>query len=240
MSGTRIELFPHEDTFKTFVDKNGNPIDLLITPVDSEVGRRRLAAYLPRAVLNAATGHTKVTISSHGFADGRACLGCLYLPDREEVTTESRLANNMGLGVGEVADHLANNLAVNDDLVRRVERHRGLQSGALSEWVGKRLQSLYQRAVCGEAALQVAGATIVSPLSFISATAGVLLAAELMKLGNVSLSEFALNNYFRLDTLANPNSQMKSVKPQDMTGRCICRDPDYASWYREKYQLGAK
>jgi molybdopterin/thiamine biosynthesis adenylyltransferase len=234
---TGIVVRPHPMTFKTFVAEHGSKIDLLITPIDSEIGRRRLAAFLPRTVLNAATGHTKVTISSHGFADGKACLGCLYLPEQNETTVEQRLAADMGLPVQEVEDHLADNAPANEDLVRRVERHRGLAPGKLSEWVGKRLQSLYQRAVCGEAAIEVAGATVVSPLSFISATAGVLLAGELLKLASPELRPYALNNYFRLDTLAKPNSSMLSVKPQEPSGRCICHDGDYVDVYREKYSL---
>lgn len=237
LTGSGIDVKSFAGSFQQFAEEHGDQIDLLITPVDSEVGRRELAAYLPRRVLNAATGHTKVTLSSHGFGDGKACLRCLYLPEPTAMTTERRLAGDMGLELDVVEKHLASNLPVSEELVRQVEKHRRLEAGSLADWVGQRLQSLYQRAVCGEAAIQVAGATVVSPLSFISATAGVLLAGELLKLCDDELRRFALDNYFRLDTLARPNSSMRLTKPPDGSGRCICRDAEYVEWYREKYSL---
>src|SRR5207245_7880497 len=120
-------------------------------PVDSELGRRKLATGLPRAVLNAATGGTSVTVSRHRFADGKACLHCLYLPQIEEVTTERRLAADMGLPLSEVEALIASNEGVSEELVRRVEKNLGFESGKFQDWVGKHIQSFYQRAVCGEA-----------------------------------------------------------------------------------------
>src|SRR5262249_50844491 len=77
-----LTLLPYLGSFAEFAEQHGRDLDLLVTPVDSEAGRRQLAAELPRAVLNAATGETTVTLSRHGFADGGACLRCLYLAER--------------------------------------------------------------------------------------------------------------------------------------------------------------
>jgi molybdopterin/thiamine biosynthesis adenylyltransferase len=224
--------------FAAYAKAHGSKIDLLITPVDSEAGRRELAAWLPRTVLNAATGASTVTVSRHGFADGKACLRCLYLPRENEMTTEKRLAQDMGLSEAEVSAHLLGNKTINEDLVARVEAARGVRPGTFRGWAGKNIQSFYQRAVCGEAPVTTAAGTILSPLSFISAAAGVLLAAEYVKSQTRALSCYALDNYFRLDTLSAPNPAFRRRKPQDATGRCICHDPDYIEAYHEKYGIG--
>lgn len=231
---TGIDPVAHPLSFKEYQSRHGYDVDLLITPVDSEAGRRGLARCLPRAVLNAATGGTTVTVSRHGFADGKACLHCLYLPQVEEVTTEMRLALDLGLSVEEVADHLLDNKEVSADLVRRVEQHLRKAPGTYAEWAGKHIQTFYQRAVCGEAHISTAAGTVFSPLSFISGAAGVLLASEFVKRANPELAPYALDNYFRVDTLFAPNADFRQVKLQDPCKRCICWDEDFVQVHRRK------
>jgi molybdopterin/thiamine biosynthesis adenylyltransferase len=225
----------HPVNMQRFQTEAGYKQDLLITPVDSELGRRKLATGLPRAVLNGATGGTNVTVSRHGFADGKACLHCLYLPQIDEVTTEKRLATDMQLPLEEVEALMASNEGVSEELVRRVEKNLGFEAGKFQQWVGKHIQSFYQRAVCGEAQVNTPSGTIVSPLSFISAAAGVLLAAEFVKMHTPELSRFALDNFFRADTLHAPKAAFRQTKPQDATKRCICWDRDYVETYRDKF-----
>ena len=236
LSTTGIAAMPHCQAFAAFAKKTVDPVvDLLLTPVDSEEGRRHLAKHLPRSVLNAATGNSTVTVSRHGSVDGRACLHCLYLPEPGEMTTERRLARDWGMSEGEVASLLAANHGVGDALLRRIEVHRGVPRGSFQPWIGQHIQSFYQRAVCGTAPVTAGTASVSAPLSFISATAGVLLAAELIKLRNPGLTRYALNNCFRLDTLCSPNPAFRLVRMADKTGRCICADQDYVQMYRRRY-----
>jgi hypothetical protein len=116
-----------------------------------------------------------------------------------------------------------------------VERKLGFEPGKFQAWVGKHIQSFYQRAICGEAQVNTPSGTIISPLSFISAAAGVLLAAEFVKMHIPELSRFVLDNFFRVDTLHAPKAAFRQKKPQDPTGRCICRDQDFVETYLEKY-----
>jgi hypothetical protein len=227
----------HPVSMQKFQAEHGYNQELLITPVDSELGRTKLAAGLPKAVLNAATGGTNVTVSRHGFADGKACLYCLYLPQIDQVTTEKQLAKDMQLPLEEVEALMVANEGVSEELVRRVERNLAFEPGRFQAWVGQRIQSLYQRAVCGEAQVNTPSGTIVSPLSFISAAAGVLLAAEFVKMHTPELSRFSLDNFFRADMFHAPKAVFRQKKPQDPTGRCICWDPDYVETYREKYAV---
>jgi hypothetical protein len=236
LAHTGLAVLPKAATFEAFRKEWLGPIDLLLTPVDSEAGRRKLASHLPRSVLNAATGNSTVTVSRHGFADGKACLSCLYLPRQEDMTTEKRIALDVGLSVREVEELLSTNAPVSAEVTRRIERHRGVPDGSYASHVGKsHIQSLYQQAVCGAAPVTAAGGTIVSPLSFISATAGVMLAAELVKFRSPALMRYALDNYFRVDTLAAPNPAFRQVRAQEPSGRCICHDRDFADVYRSRY-----
>jgi hypothetical protein len=132
-----LTVISHPRSFHEFQKEHGYNQELLITPVDSEFGRRKLATGLPKMVLNAATNGTNVTLSRHGFADGKACLHCLYLPKVEETTTEKRLAIDMGLAVDEVESLIAANEGISEDLVRRVEKNLGFETGKFQAWVGK-------------------------------------------------------------------------------------------------------
>lgn len=232
--GTDLEVVPRLMAFADY-QKDHPHIGMLVTPLDSEEGRRRVAGTLPKRVLNAATAHTKVTISRHGFGDGKACLHCLYLERPEQLSMEQRLARELGLAVQEVKDHLGDNQPVSQALAERIARHRGLRMEDVQPLVGGHLQSFYQRAVCGQASIQTVAGTVVSPLSFISAAAGILLAAELVKTSTPALEQFELNNYFRFDTIAMPNPDFRLVRPQDQTRSCICWDADYLGVYSRKY-----
>jgi hypothetical protein len=231
--GGRLQPYPM--SFKAYRERFGTTVDLMLTPVDSEAGRRALAKELPKRVINAATGDGNVTVSCHGFADGKACLHCLYLPQAEEMTTERRIAIDLGLSQDEVRTLLLENRSIGIEITRRVERHLGKPEGTFDEWAGKHIQSFYQRAVCGEARLPVAGGTLLSPLPFISAAGGVLMAAELVKQGGHELGQWCLDNYFRIDLFSPPNPVFRQTRHPVRGGACICQNKDYVTVYREKY-----
>lgn len=81
----------------------------------------------------------------------------------------------------------------------------------------------------------MADGTLTAPLSFISATAGVLLAAEVVKGATPDLKPYVLDNYFRLDTLGVPNPAFCERRGQDPSQRCICWEQEFLDAYREKY-----
>ena len=232
---TAIQSVPFRGAFSCYVKKHGGAINLLLSPVDSPEGRRGLAKELPQRVINAATGRTTVTVSTHGFNDGKACLHCLYPVDPNGASREDIMAADMGLSVEEVRELVRTNAPVDAQLVARIEAHRGADPGRWAGNVGAPIDSFYVKAVCGEATLRLPVANVVAPLSFISASAGILLAVELVKTAHPELSRWALDNYFRVDTLKHPNPAFRRLQPQDRSGRCICRDPDYIGVYSEKY-----
>ena len=231
--GLAIDAYPFD--YDTFLRERGNIIDLLLTPVDSEEGRRHLAKTLPRAVINASTTDTTFTLSRHGFGDGKACLHCLYLPQPNTRTDEERLSEELGIPLDVVITHVTTNTPISEALVHQVEDHLREPRGTYDMWVGKHIQSFYQQAICGQARISMAGSTFVVPAVFSSALAGVLLAAELIKESTDGLQEQRLDNYFRTNSLFHPNPAFRLTKSQEASGRCICHDLDYLEVYRERY-----
>lgn len=234
LAATGLTVHAHFGTFEQYRKSSSDPLELLLTPVDSEAGRRRLASFLAKEVLNAATGGSTVTVSHHGFADGRACLNCLYLAETQQRTTEQVMASELGLDAVTIETMLFDNIPVSTDVARQVERHRGVEAGRFASYEGQKIQSFYQLAICGTAPVTTAAGTVVSPLSFISATAGVLLACELIKLRSADLHQFSLSNYFRLDTLAAPNPSFRMQKAQHPACQ-LCGDQTYVDVYRQRY-----
>ena len=127
------------------------------------------------------------------------------------------------------------NEPVGRELVARIEQHRDAAPGEWAGHVGLPIHSFYAKAVCGDAAINLPTANVIAPLAFISAAAGILLAAELTKMGHADLRTYTLDNYFRADTLEQPQPEFRWTRSQDPSGRCICRDSDYVDAYSEKY-----
>ena len=233
---TAIQPVPFRGAFTCYVKEHGGAINLLLSPVDTPEGRRGLAKELPRRVINAATGRTTVTVSTHGFNDGKACLHCLYPVDPNGASREDIMAADMGLSGEEVRELVRTNAPVDAQLVARIEGASWGRAGAVG-----RQRGIAHRLVLREGGLR-------GRLRFVCRlptwslrcrsfppSAGILLAVELVKAAHPELSRWALDNYFRVDTLKHPNPAFRRLQPQDRSGRCICRDPDYIGVYSEKY-----
>ena len=235
LHGTGVSVTPLVSSYQDYLARRGSRrIEVLVSAIDSEAGRRQLAASLPRRIVNASTTDRYVTVSRHRFADGRACLHCLYAPPPGPATSEQRIAQDLGVGVLEVERLIAENKPVDAEFVARVEKNRQQAPGTFAEWIGKPLQSFHQRAVCGSAAIPTTTGTIVSPLGFISTLAGLLLLAELLG-GRALGDEDARGNYLRLDALGSPAFADRDIRSPDTARRCICADPDYIDIYRSRY-----
>ena len=230
-----IQTRPYRDAFLSYASEHGTNIDLLLSPVDTTEGRRALSRFLPRRIINAATGGATVTISTHGFNDGNACLHCLYPEKTNTKSREEIIADHVGIPFEKILDLVQTNSPVDAQLVEQIERNRGVARGRWTKHIGLPIDSFFERAVCGDAELRLPTGNTIAPLSFISASAGVLLAVELIKSASPKFSRWALNNYFRIDTLFAPNPAFRALRRQDTSGICICNDPHYVDTYSRKY-----
>ena len=232
---TAVQPVPFQNSFSHYVEEHSDSIDLLLSPVDTREGRRELAKTLPRRVINAATGGTTVTVSTHGFNDGKACLHCLYPSPANHPSREEIMAVDMGLSPDLCRELVRTNAPLGATLVAQIEKYRGVEPGKWANKANSPIDSFYVKTVCGEATLHLPAADVVAPLSFISASAGILLAAELVKTAHPGLNEWALDNYFRADILKHPNPAFRQLLPQDQSGKCICQDHNYTEVYMEMY-----
>ena len=230
-----LDIVSHNMTYGQYVKKYGGEVNLLLTPVDSEETRCAITKELPRHIINVATGGTTVTLSTHGFADGKACMHCLYMPKTAAKSRPEIIAEDTGLLVKQVEDLITSNIPLDAQTVATIASHRKVPTDTWKEHIGKTILSFYEIAVCGDAGLRLPTDNITAPLAFISCAGGILLAAELVKLGDTELRRYALDNYLRIDTIHKPNLAFKHTKYQDRSGLCICHDLDYVSVYRSKY-----
>ncbi len=233
LDGGALVVKPFRGSYQTYKKEHASErIECLLTPVDSNVGRCELARSLPRRVVNASTSDRVITVSRHGFGDGRACLHCVYEERGRAMSTAERYAKDLGVGAGEVARLLAENAPVDAMFVARVEAHLSVPLGTHAAWIGRPLASFYQRAVCGSAAVATSAGIVVAPLGFISAAAGLLLLADLV--GGCALGDESTRpNYLRLDMLKSPEHADRGDRLPDPGHACICKDPDYLETYRE-------
>ena len=149
---------PYRGAFSEYVNEHGAEVELLLSPVDSEEGRRALAKTLPKRVLNTATGGTTVTLSTHGFGDGKACLHCLYPLELNRPSREEIVADDLGIAPDVVQDLLRTNRPMGTDLVAEIERNRGVEPGTWAGHVQLPVDSFYVRAVCGDASVRLPSA----------------------------------------------------------------------------------
>jgi hypothetical protein len=236
LAASSLAVMPFEGTYQQYVREHpGVRIQLAVTALDSNAGRRDVARLLPRRIVNASTTDRIITVSRHGFADGRACLFCVYADRSRAMTREQIVANELGVAAEEIERLLAENKPVDSAFVARVEAHKGVAAGTFAELINTPLASFHQRAVCGSAQISTPTGAVVAPLSFISAAAGLLLLTDL--LGIVALrDEDARPNYLRMDMLGSPTFADRDIRAPDQGHACICKDVDYVDVYRARYR----
>ena len=238
LAGGALGVMPFDGTYQQYVREHpGTRVQLAVTALDSNAGRRDVARLLPRRVVNASTTDRIITVSRHGFGDGRACLFCVYVDRSRAMTREQIVARELGVEAEEVERLLAENKQVDAAFVARVEAHRGVPLGTFGELIGAPLASFHRHAVCGGAQIETPAGVVVAPLSFISAAAGLLLLAEL--LADVTIrDDDARSNYLRMDMLGSPTFADRDVRLPDRGYACICKDADYLDVYRARYRTG--
>lgn len=237
-----LTIQPFVGTIRQYVDTLSPDyrLPLAIAAVDSVESRRDIQDALPRHILNASTGPTKVEVSRHnGLGDG-PCLYCLYLP---EVLERSPLHIAMARTGFEQQRDVAELMipggkrVLSDDNVRGIERHNGLQPGTLRHYVGRQLPELLQdRLWYSQAPIETSDGQALVTTAFVSALAGFLLLAEMLKEADPALASYRLSGVYEQELLGVPNEFLYPGK-RDATGYCLCHNSMRRRLYRGKYPL---
>jgi hypothetical protein len=208
-----------------------------IVTVDNVRGRRVAQALLPRLVVSGWTSESGLGCSWHDFQNGAACLSCMYYPSGPAPSQTEIVAAALGLTHERAALLWVTSEGVNARDVETIANHLGADSAELAPWIGKPLQQVYTRLVCGSAAVSVAerGRVEAVPLAHQSVLAGVLAAAELVKRVDPTLSTKLPPHTLAAwhDVTRSPPKLWLQRRAQEKG--CICGDPDYREVFEAKW-----
>ncbi len=137
-----------------------------------------------------------------------------------------------------IAEHLMEpNRVLNAAMVRGIERHNQMPTGAYQHFVGRSLRELLDGIAYSQAPVPTNGGRALITTAFVSALAGTLLLAEAIKESVPALAPYQLNREYRQDLLGISNHDHYWSRP-DTSGYCLCADPLRRRLYKDKYGNG--
>jgi hypothetical protein len=220
-------------------------LPLTLVAVDTHEDRERIQDALPVEVVNAAVAAHLIAISGHEFDSG-ACMCCLHMPEKlDSAAIKNRLiAAATSISADEVNRMRVRSQPVTANHICQIERFRRLRPGALSAYVGKTLDDLYDaELIYGEAKVTTdGGSNIAVAAPFATALAGALLAAETLKRSTPALVSHALGPsslgiQYREDLRTPENGFIDPVFAIPV--ECICQSARRRRLTREMHQQSA-
>jgi len=241
LAGTALEVSVHSVKWDAYVNIRDWMFERVAVALDNAPDRIAVQGALPKWIVNAWTQEIDLGVSRHGFDDGRACLACLYLPNGRIKDEDEKMAEELKMPEAkqEIRTLLQTNKPVDAGFVERVAKAFDIPSEALLEFVGQSVRSFHQRAICGGTVMRLTdGAQAVRavvPMSFQSALAGIMLAADLVKHASGLLNVPTTST--RINLLRPLASHLHDPTARDTSGRCLCADQDFLAAYRRKYKI---
>jgi hypothetical protein len=215
-------------------------IHLAVSAVDTLESRFEIQDTLPRKVLNAGIDGTLAEVSTHGFGEG-PCLACMVVAAHREARDAKPIAERLGLPVERVVHMIDSNEVLTTADIEQIKAHGKLSPENMrlvDSYIGKHVLSLWNRAAYSEATLQIEGGSRMRvTTAFVSAFAGTMLLAELIKASVPALQAYGVNNSYRHELLGIPIGGAFKDK-RDATGSCLCHSSFRLTIYDEKYGQG--
>ena len=228
---------PYDDTWEEFIAswRDAWRFERMVVGVDDAAVRRRIAAALPREVLNGGTGSSVVSIGRYGFDGVRECLHCAYL-HVPAPTLFDVLVQELGLPLDRIQQLEDENRPLEPADARIVQRKLGLDDATAGRLVGKVPRTAYA-ALCGQISVgahrEMEGAVV--PVAHAPALAGVLLAVELLKAASPAHQDARLDHVFELDLRHALDATFRAAQVQQRSSPCVCADTDYSAAFKEKW-----
>jgi hypothetical protein len=201
-------------------------VDLAVVTVDKDPVRRSIQASMPRLILNGGTGDSgEYRISRHDFLSG-ACLACISHGDKAVRSLDENLAQFLGVSFDQLAPYLKSDEPLPDVLIARSSAAADVQA-KLRKIPARRLAQHF----CDDLAL-AEGEAVSAPT--LSATPGVMLAAEIVKYALGVQTKLETSNVVHGSVLRGPHARwpMRLEKRQD----CVCTDAIYREHYVRRHQ----
>lgn len=212
-------------------------IPLAVSAVDTREARIQVQEALPQIIINAGVDGTTVEVSVHHFGQG-PCLACLQLEADLETWNAKPIADGTGLAPERVYELIQHNEAMCAEDIAQMKARAVMSADLLAgieDFVGQPILSLWNNVAYSEAVLHQDGvAPVRVTTAFVSAFAGVLLLAELIKATTPELHPYRVNNSYRQELLGIP--VMGPYKHErDSRGWCLCHSSYRLMTYQKKY-----
>lgn len=236
-----LKVIPIRQHWESFVAGHEGPIDRVLLALDSAEARIHVQGSLPRWVANAWTQPENIGVSRHRSFLDDACVACLYMPALRRKSRDRLIADSLGftseLELREVRALLHTGRAIGREFLERIALRAGIPVKGLLQFASEPLSAFYANGICGGLLLSFSSGDraiqVQVPMAFQSAAAGLLLAAELVADAG-QLRQASLPTRSELDLLrdftraaAHPHSPAQ----KHASGRCICQDTVYRSFY---------
>jgi hypothetical protein len=241
-----LEVRKHQMTLEEWVAERPREarLPLVLCSFDEIEPRRELQDCLPLEVANAACSPDGVMLTGHRTGAG-PCIYCVYIAevlDTERITFKL-IVEATGLGAGLVQGLLEQNAPLASVHLEEIEDKRGFARGTLQAYQGRSLIELYEGALMyGEREFEQDDAAAAVATPFVTALAGVLLAAEALKAG-VGDRENRLGPWragrdrYDESLAASAANAYTSTVPRWPDARCLCRSTRRERILRARYGL---
>lgn len=242
----RLSVTGHRGTLGDWVAGRSptKPLPLVLAAVDSLYARRSIQDCLPLDLINAACHVEEITVSGHRTGDG-PCVCCLHMEQvMDAANIKARLlANATGLGRPEVLRYLSTCAPLTSETLQRIAAHRGLPHGALDLYLGSTLEQLrVGELFYGAIPITTDGGKVAVAAPYVTALAGVLLAAEALKSAVPGLAESRLGrpwgSYTKYEESRQrgPLTGLLTNPPRWPGTECLCRSARRQRLIVERYR----
>jgi len=194
-------------------------IKLALSAVDNVEARIQITDCLAERTLNAGTGDTTLTITRHGFSDGKACLACDYIAKAPNINWYQEVSNKTSLTVDRVAILLQGKALLDRDDLEKMTVKGFISIDQVDSLLNTDLSSLVNRRLYSAVNVQNEGIEKPVTAPYVSTMAGALLAGELLK-EVCGLQHAWENNKYRTDMLNLPVNYTTLVPKENKN--CLC------------------
>lgn len=222
------------------------PLPLVLCAVDSMEARRDIQDCLPLDLINAACAPELIVVSRHRTTDG-PCVCCLHM--REALDTEQAtykiIMGSTGLAKKRVILMLQNEWPLTNQDLRTVEAHQGYDRHELDDWLGQPLTELHRRRLLyGRHHVTSSGGPADVAAPYVTALAGIILAAEALKyaspdLEGLSLGPQGLGTAWAENLFGNPLDRLIQRETRWPGHECLCRSTRRTRILAARYGLSS-
>lgn len=230
--GSRLIVEGHSMTAADFVNTLEAPPRLAVSSVDTVEGRRQIVDALAETTLNAGVQGLQLHVSRNRLGDGFACAYCSYVDVGSPVDETEMYVRLTGLSHERVRQLLAGATISRGDLHVMTSRGKLPATEGQDELVGVRLQDTLKNRLYAQALVSGGGSDFAVSAPFVSALAGSILAAELLK-GDAR--HYYLRRRVDIDCTGYPTGFVTSPRA-NASGRCLCSDPIRVAAYRAAWE----